>query len=118
MKMRLLVTWAEGEAEDPRPVLVKTSWLPKLFGKDGLTLKRTIRVTSSSVLLEAPRHAPFLRHELRHVLQQDGVSLLGWLWRYATRATFRRQMEDDAREAEQVSRQLLGLPCYPRFRAV
>lgn len=118
MKMRLLVTWADGEAEDPRLVLVKTSWLPKMFGKDGLTLGRTIRVTSSSVLLDATRHAPFLRHELRHVLQQDGESLLRWLWRYVTRATFRRQMEDDARAAEQVREQLQGLPCYPRFRAV
>lgn len=116
MKMRLAVIWVEGEAEDSRPVLVKTSWWPKLFGKAGLTLGRTIRVTSSDVLLNATRHAPFLRHELRHVLQQDGESLLRWVWRYLTRATFRRQMEDDAHQAEQVERQQAGLPCYPRFR--
>lgn len=117
MKMRLAVTWAAGEPEDKAPVLVKTSWLPRLFGKDGLTLGRVIRVRSSAVLLESTRHAPFLRHELRHVLQQRG-QLWRWLWRYLTQPTFRRHMEDDAREAEQVSEQMRGLPCYPGFRVL
>lgn len=110
MKTVLLVTWVEGGGEDPRPVVVKTSPLPRLLGVDGVTLRRTVRVRSSDVVLRPLAHAPFLRHELTHVPQQpEGwLAWVGWLGRYLLRPSFRRQVEAEADRARTAA--------YPAWR--
>ena len=110
--IHLAVTWSAGHHEDPRLVTLKTSWLPRLLGHDGVTLRRTVRVRHLAMLLNTMQYAPFLRHELHHIIQQpDGW--LPWCWwiiKYLCVPRFRRAMEADADLARPRS--------YPSWRTV
>lgn len=119
---KLYVTWREGEDEDPRPVDARTSRLPAVLGKTGLTLRRKIRVRPSryEAFQNLWKWAPFWRHELTHVPQQP-EKWLPWLWwfiRYVIWPPFRKRVEAAAHAAEQVEAQTAGENPYPRFRMV
>ena len=86
MQTILRVTWGQGMPEDPRPVTIRTGFWARfwcgLFGHDGFTLGRTIRVRQAAVVLFPGTYAPFVRHELTHVEQQYMHGVCTFLWRY------------------------------------
>lgn len=111
-KITVLVTWHPGHPEDPRPVTLRTSWLPRLLGHDGVTLRRTVYLRRLVVLLYPLPHAPFLRHELTHIPQQPPgwIPWVWWITKYICLSRFRRAMEAEA--------DLARPKAYPSWRQV
>lgn len=79
-----------------------------MLGHDCFTIGRTIRTRKAAIILDTVAHAPIVRHELRHVYQQNKTWLVWWLVKYLVVKKFRLAMEAEARLCERAA--------WPQFR--
>jgi hypothetical protein len=112
MHTQIKVTWVAGVREDVRPVIIRDSWVPRLLGHDAVTIGRTIRVRRADVVLNLMAHAGLLRHELTHVKQQAGGSVVIWLLRYLN------PFSDSFRHWMEIEAYLAAYQDYPQWRVV